>query len=99
MPKPGGTLLAQHLDSRSRRRKTRAGKPRWKPRQQCLASTNSLPEVASNSSLADRIDVFEIEQFVAANLYELGTFIADGRRTAIDSLVKRYNEIVEEVET
>ena len=55
--------------------------------------------LASNSSLADRIDVFEIEQFVAANLYELGAFIADGRRTAIDSLVKRYNEIVEEVET
>jgi Domain of unknown function (DUF4928) len=55
--------------------------------------------LASNSSLADRIDVFEIEQFIAANLYELGAFVADGRRTAIDSLVKRYNEIVEEVET
>ena len=55
--------------------------------------------LASNSSLADRIDVFEIEQFMAANLYELGAFVADGWRTAIDSLVKRYNEIVEEVET
>jgi hypothetical protein len=55
--------------------------------------------LANNSSLADRIDVFEIEQFVAANLYELGKFVAEGRRTAIDSLVKRYNEIVEEVET
>ncbi len=55
--------------------------------------------LAGNSGLADRIDVFEIEQFVAANLYELGAFAADGRRTAVDGLVKRYNDIVEEVET
>ena len=37
---------------------------------------------------------FEIEQFVALNLYELGEFAADGRRVAVDGLVRRYNEIV-----
>lgn len=55
--------------------------------------------LAGNAGLGERIDVFEVEQFVAANLYELGTFAADGRRTAVNDLVERYNQIVEEVET
>lgn len=55
--------------------------------------------LAANVGLAGRIDVFEIEQLVALNLYELAKFAADGRRAAVTSLVKRYNEIVEEVET
>jgi hypothetical protein len=55
--------------------------------------------LAANVGLADRIDVFEIEQFVALNLYELGQFGFDGRRTAVADLVERYNEIVDDVET
>ena len=55
--------------------------------------------LASNAELADRIDIFEIEQFVALNLYELGRFGSDGRRVAIAEIVDRYNQIVEEVET
>lgn len=55
--------------------------------------------LAENAGLGDRIDVFEVEQFVALNLYELGKFAADGRRVAVGDLVTRYNEIIEEVET
>jgi hypothetical protein len=55
--------------------------------------------LATNIALADRIDIFEIEQFVALNLYELGKFGADGRKTAVTDLVNRYNEIIDEVET
>jgi len=55
--------------------------------------------LAGNAGLADRIDIFEIEQFVALNIYELGKFAADGRKTAVTEIVDRYNEIVEEVET
>lgn len=55
--------------------------------------------LASNAGLADRIDIFEIEQFVALNLYELGKFEGEGRRVAVNDLVERYNAIVEEVET
>jgi hypothetical protein len=55
--------------------------------------------LATNVGLADRIDIFEIEQFVALNLYELAKFAADGRRVAVTDLVTRYNEIVEEFET
>ena len=55
--------------------------------------------LAENAGIADRLDVFEIEQFIALNLYELGKFASDGRRVAVADLVNRYNEIVEEVET
>jgi hypothetical protein len=55
--------------------------------------------LATNVGLADRIDIFEIEQFVALNVYELGKFAADGRKTAVADIVGRYNEIVEEFET
>ena len=55
--------------------------------------------LAGNRGLAERIDIFEIEQFVALNLYEMGQFQADRRRVAIDMLIDRYNEIVENVET
>jgi Domain of unknown function (DUF4928) len=55
--------------------------------------------LAENVGLADRIDIFEIEQFVALNVYELGKFAADGRKTAVTDIVDRYNEIVEEFET
>jgi len=55
--------------------------------------------LAENAGLGERVDVFEIEQFVALNLYELGKFAADGRRVAVADLVTRYNEIIEEVET
>jgi len=55
--------------------------------------------LADNAGIADRIDVFEIEQFIALNLYELGNFAAEGRRVAVADLVNRYNEIIEDVET
>jgi hypothetical protein len=56
-------------------------------------------ELAGNAGLGDRIDIFEIEQFVALNLYELGKFGAEGRKTAVTDMVDRYNQIVEEFET
>ncbi|MDP2361968.1 MAG: DUF4928 family protein [bacterium] len=59
----------------------------------------AIEVLAENANLGERIDVFEVEQFVALNLYELGKFAADGRRVAVSDLVTRYNEIVEEVET
>ena len=55
--------------------------------------------LADNKGIGHRIDVFEIEQFVALNLYELGEFGPEGRKTALVDLIKRYNEVIEEVET
>ncbi len=55
--------------------------------------------LAENAGLGERIDIFEVEQFIALNLYELGKFAAEGRRVAVGDLVTRYNEIIEDVET
>lgn len=55
--------------------------------------------LADNVGISDRIDVFEVEQFIALNLYELGKFAASGRKMAVSDVVTRYNEIVEEFET
>jgi len=55
--------------------------------------------LCENAGIGERVDVFEVEQFVALNLYELGRFAAEGRRVAVNDLVSRYNEIVEDVET
>lgn len=55
--------------------------------------------LADNAGIGERIDVFEAEQFVALNLYEIGKFAAEGRKIAVSDLVTRYNEIVEEFET
>jgi hypothetical protein len=60
---------------------------------------NVAEGLAQNAGIGDRIDIFEIEQFVALNVYELGDFGAEGRRTAVSDIVNRYNEIVDEFET
>lgn len=56
-------------------------------------------DLAEDAGLGERIDIFEIEQFIALNLYERGQFAAAGRRTAVGDLVARYNEVIDEVET
>ncbi len=55
--------------------------------------------LAENVGLGHRIDIFEIEQFIALNLYEMGKFVMAGRRAVLKDFVTRYNEIIDEVET
>jgi hypothetical protein len=55
--------------------------------------------LSENAGLGESIDVFEIEQFIALNLYESGKFTAEGRRVAIANFVSRYNDIIDDVET
>ncbi len=55
--------------------------------------------LAEQGGVADRIDVFEAEQFLAGNLYELGRFAREGRKTTAKELIARYNAIVSEHET
>lgn len=54
---------------------------------------------AKNKTTADRIDVFEIEPFVALNLYARGQFSATGNESAVEKLGERYNQIVALAET
>ncbi|HQU59792.1 MAG TPA: DUF4928 family protein, partial [Saprospiraceae bacterium] len=55
--------------------------------------------LAENNRLADRIDVFEIGQFLATNIYEIGKFEFKGQKDAVEKLIIIYNEIIDKVET
>lgn len=56
-------------------------------------------ELADAQGVADRLDVFDGEQFLAGNIYELGKFAISGRRTTAAALVASYNKIIDECET
>lgn len=55
--------------------------------------------LAEQADMAERLDVFEAEQFIAGNLYEIGKFAQAGRRTTTEQLIIEYNIIVDECET
>lgn len=61
--------------------------------------TRSAQDQIADAGLADRIDVLDYEQFLAANVFEIGRFGADGRRRAFERIVARYNEIIDRVES
>jgi len=55
--------------------------------------------LAKNAAMADRIDVLEIEQFVATNVYEWSAFDQGQRPVTVRNLINAYNRIVEKCET
>lgn len=58
-----------------------------------------IEALARNANIEGRIDAFEIEQFVASNIYELSRFAPANRKITVESLVDRYNAIIDECET
>jgi hypothetical protein len=55
--------------------------------------------LAKQAGVDDRVDVIEIEQFIATNVYEWSTFAKGGRPTAVREIIDRYNRIIGECET
>lgn len=55
--------------------------------------------LSEQAGIADRVDVFEAEQFIAGNLYEIGRFQREGRKATAQDIVSRYNEILDLCET
>ncbi|RYD36653.1 MAG: DUF4928 domain-containing protein [Verrucomicrobiaceae bacterium] len=51
------------------------------------------------TDLADRIDVLDAVQFLTANVYERGLLQTAGDQLTIQSIITRYNEIVDACET
>ena len=56
-------------------------------------------QLAKNAGIDMRIDIFDIEQFVASNLYEIGKFSDVGRKDTAEQLIQAYNAIVDQCET
>lgn len=54
---------------------------------------------AAAQGIADQLDVLDAEQFLVANLHELGGFRSDRQRLTLQALVDTYNEIVTAHET
>ena len=54
---------------------------------------------AAALGIADRIDVLDAEQFLVANLHEMGGFASDKRRVTVEALVDQYNAVVRANET
>jgi hypothetical protein len=54
---------------------------------------------ASDAGIADRVDVLDIEQFLATNVYEWSGFEQRSRSASLDQLVSAYNDIIDKCET
>ncbi len=50
------------------------------------------------AGIADRVDVIDIEQFLAANLHERSLFQKQGQRLRVAELLARYNTLIDEYE-
>ena len=55
--------------------------------------------LADDYSISHRIDIFDIEQFLASNFYELGRFAPIGRKETATKLIAAYNAIIDSCET
>ena len=55
--------------------------------------------LADNLKIGNRIDIFDIEQFLASNIYELGKFASTGRKETAANLIAAYNAIIDSCET
>lgn len=59
----------------------------------------SAENLAEAEGIVNRVDVFEIEQFIATNIYEISRFDHDSRKVTVGQLVDKYNAIVRDCET
>ncbi|MFC1734718.1 DUF4928 family protein [Candidatus Hydrogenedentota bacterium] len=63
------------------------------------SGTGGAGALAKNADIADRMDILEIEQFIATNVYEWSKFANQQRAVSIGELVETYNTIVDKCET
>lgn len=56
-------------------------------------------DLAEDAGIADRIEVWDIQQFLSTNIYEHGLFDRDARREAIGKIIEGYNDIIEKYES
>ena len=55
--------------------------------------------LAKNADIAERIDIIEIEQFIATNVYEWSAFQQTKRSVTVRQMVEAYNRIIDQCET
>lgn len=55
--------------------------------------------LSKQAGVDDRLDVIEIEQFIATNVYEWSAFDRDARPVAVRDIIDRYNRIIADCES
>lgn len=55
--------------------------------------------LAEDAGLAGRVDVWDIQQFLSANVYERSSFDETKRNATLSEIILRYNDIILETET
>ena len=55
--------------------------------------------LAKNADVAERIDIIEIEQFIATNVYEWTAFQQTKRALSVRQMIEAYNRIIDQCET
>jgi len=56
-------------------------------------------DLASDAGLENRVEVWDIQQFLSANIYEHSLFNEANRNSTIADIIDKYNEIVSATET
>lgn len=64
-----------------------------------VAGVAGIEALARNANIEGRVDAFDIEQFIASNIYELSSFASAKRRITVEQLIGHYNAIVDKNET
>lgn len=59
----------------------------------------ALQQTADALQLGDRIDFYDIEQFISLNLFEFAKFEAKNRKLVLHDLIDRYNALIDLHET
>ncbi len=63
------------------------------------AGVGGAAALAKNAGMMERIEIFEVEQFVAMNIMEWSKFHGAQRPVSVKNLIEHYNRIVLECET
>jgi hypothetical protein len=63
------------------------------------AEVAAVLSLANRAGLRNRLEVFDVEMFVSANLNERGLFAATGIQQSTRDLIAAYNDIIEAVES
>lgn len=58
-----------------------------------LKNVPAAQVLAGNVHIADRVDVFDVEQFVASNIFELSKFKMTSRKETVNELIRHYNRL------
>lgn len=62
-------------------------------------SVDYAASVCEGQGIEERVDIFEVEQFLATNIYEVGLFDEAQQKGTVEEIISVYNRIIDDHET